>query len=29
LPILPGELPFGWNEATSGTFDFSFPTLTP
>jgi len=29
LPILPGELPFGWNETTSGTFDFSFPTLTP
>ena len=28
LPVF-GELPFGWNETTSGTFDFSFPTLTP
>ena len=29
LPVEFGELPFGWNETTSGTFDFSFPTLTP
>ena len=29
LPVIFGELPFGWNEEAAGTFDFSFPTLTP
>ena len=27
LPLTFGELPFGWREEASGTFDFSFPTL--
>lgn len=27
LPLTFGELPFGWREEASGTFDFSFPNL--
>ena len=27
LPTTIGELPFGWFETPSGTFDFSFPTI--
>jgi hypothetical protein len=32
IPFSPGpagELPFGWLESSSGTFDFDFPTLVP